>query len=86
MGRLKKMPCVCCTLLMQQQEQLTDVHHIRAGGEPRNHWLTLPICWACHQGPKGIHGDRSYLRILRLSEWGLLAVVTRWIATGIYAP
>lgn len=75
MGRVKGMRCICCELLDRQQEAPTDVHHIREGREQRNHWLTLPLCWHCHQGPRGIHGDKSILRMLKSSEVGLLAVV-----------
>lgn len=75
MGRVKAMRCVCCELLQMPQDYPTDVHHIREGGEARNDFLVLPLCWGCHQGPKGVHGDRAYLRILKISEWGLLALV-----------
>lgn len=73
MGRLKTMRCICCTLLDRKQEQITDVHHIREERTARNDMLTIPLCWDCHQGPNGIHGDKTYLRILKMSEWDLLA-------------
>lgn len=75
MGRLKLMCCVCCELMGQQQQHPTDVHHIRQDREARNAWLTLPLCWACHQGPLGIHGNKTFLRVLKMTEWGLLAYV-----------
>lgn len=79
MGRIKAMRCVCCYLLDQQQETPTDVHHIRADREERNHRLTIPLCWACHQGPKGVHGDKSLLRLLKMTEWAMLAFVIGWL-------
>lgn len=79
MGEIKRMRCVCCVLLMREQELPTDVHHVDENGQGRNHHLVLPLCWHCHQGPKGVHGDKSYLRILKMSQWELLAVVISWM-------
>ena len=76
MGRVKGMRCVCCYLLDRQQQSITDVHHIRANGQARNHRLALPLCHDdCHQGRNGVHGEGVYLRILGMSEWDMLAVV-----------
>lgn len=73
MGRVKGMACICCTLLGRAQESVTDAHHIREDREERNDWLTIPLCHDdCHQGPNGVHGDKTYLRMLKMSEWGLL--------------
>lgn len=57
------------------QQYKTNVHHLREDREARNDFLTLPLCKDCHQGPKGIHGDKTYLRMLKTSELGLLAKV-----------
>lgn len=76
MARVASMRCVCCELLGMQESGKVDVHHIREDREERNDLLTLPLCHSgCHQGPRGVHGDKTYLRILKMSEWGLLAVV-----------
>ena len=75
MGRIKALPCVCCRLLGRVQQSVTDVHHIREDRQARNAWLTIPLCHeTCHQGPKGVHGDRTYLRMLQAGEFDLLAV------------
>jgi hypothetical protein len=80
--RIGSMECVCCRLLGRKQESRTSVHHIREGREPRNHWLSLPLCKEdCHQGPQGIHGDKTYLRMLKMSEYGLLAIVIQDLTT-----
>ena len=77
MGRIKGMRCICCELLDMPQDSATDVHHIRAGqggAQRADDWLTVPLCHETHhQGPKGIHGDRSYLRLLKMAELDLLA-------------
>ncbi len=76
MERIKSMPCICCKLLGMEQTSLTDCHHIREDREARNDYLTIPMCHdGCHQGPRGIHGDKTYLRMLKMSELGLLAHV-----------
>lgn len=75
MGRIKAMPCICCKLLGVPQQENTCVHHIREDREARNDFLTLPLCWLCHQGVNGVHGTQTYLRMLKMSEWGLLAKV-----------
>lgn len=75
MERIAAMPCICCRLLAMKQAEKTNVHHIREGREARNDFLTLPLCWFHHQGAGGVHGDKRYLRMLKLTEWGLLAKV-----------
>lgn len=83
MGRLKKMECVCCRLMSSLQTFPTDVHHIIVNDQSRNHYLTLPLCWSCHQGPKGVHGDKTFLRILKMTEWTLLAFVLAELMRGL---
>jgi hypothetical protein len=74
MRRIKTMRCICCSLLGREQQSTTDAHHIRANGQARNDWLTIPLCHDdCHQGAQGVHGDRTWLRMLKMSEWDLLA-------------
>jgi hypothetical protein len=76
MGRIAAMGCICCRLMGVRQDSKTDVHHIREDREARNDFLTLPLCHdSCHQGPLGVHGDKTFLRLLKMSEWALLAVV-----------
>lgn len=83
LGRIVGMRCVCCALLGMRQESKTDAHHIREDREPRNDFLTIPLCHeCCHQGPQGVHGDKTYLRMLKMSEWGLLAVTIEYLETG----
>lgn len=73
MGRVRAMRCICCQLMDQQQQDPTNLHHIRKDREERNHWLVIPLCVSCHKGPLGVHSnDSPFLRILKISEWGLL--------------
>ena len=75
MGRIAAMPCITCRLLDMYQSGPTNVHHIREDREARNDFLTLPLCRPCHQGKYGVHGNKTYLKILKMSELGLLAKV-----------
>ena len=36
------------------------------------HFLTIPLCYACHQGPMGIHGDRTLWRLYKRGELDVL--------------
>lgn len=56
------------------------VHHIRDGqgmSQRASHWLAIPLCPDCHQGPGGIHGDRSLWRIRKMTELDALADTIR---------
>lgn len=79
MGRIANMGCILCRALDRQQESKTDVHHIRTGqgaAQRASNFLTLPLCHgSCHQGPLGIHGNKSLLRLAKVSELDLLALV-----------
>jgi hypothetical protein len=83
MGRLKAQSCICCDMLGQRQERPTDVHHIREGRQARSHWLTIPLCWDCHQGSGGVHGGKTYLRVLNMTEFDLLAATMERLAKEI---
>lgn len=75
MGRVSALPCACCG-----QSAPSAVHHIRSGqgmAQRAAHWLTIPLCQSCHQGPNGIHGDRSLLRVMKMDEIELLANTIR---------
>lgn len=76
MGHIAEMPCILCTLLGQRQIGRTYVHHLREDqgmSQRASDFLTIPLCYDCHQGPHGIHGDRSLLRVAKVSELDLLA-------------
>lgn len=74
--RVAKLPCILCTLLGQGHSQ-ASLHHIREGqgmSQRASHWLVVPLCRDCHQGPNGIHGDKALLRIANVEELDLLAL------------
>jgi len=70
MDRVAKLPCATCGCYG------VHVHHIRTGvgkGQRASDFLVLPLCPSCHQGPQGVHGDKTMMRIMKTDELGLLA-------------
>lgn len=73
-------PCVLCGLLNIPQSSKTSAHHMRHGqgmAQRSADWLAMPLCHDCHQGPTGIHGDRSLLKIAKVTEQDLLAATVK---------
>lgn len=76
MAKIAAMGCVLCERLGVTQSGRTYVHHIREGqgkSQRASDWLAIPLCYDCHQGKEGIHGDRSLLRVAKCEELDLLA-------------
>ena len=74
LDRVAALPCACCG------DSPVHVHHIRDGqgmAQRASDWLTIPLCPSCHQGPQGVHGDRTMMRIFKLSELDMLADTIR---------
>lgn len=70
MGRVKELPCGVCGA-----SGPSDAHHILEGripGRKSPDWLTIPLCKECHQGPQGIHGDRTLWKIYKANEAQIL--------------
>lgn len=64
--RVKNQNCIVCDAAAP-----SDAHHVledRASGRKPGHFLIVPLCKACHQGPSGIHGDRALWKIYKMSE------------------
>ena len=47
---------------------------------PREIKEDVPLCPDCHQGTNGIHGNKSYMRIRKLSELDMLANTIKQLA------
>lgn len=60
---VKSVPCVVC-----DAPAPSAAHHVVQG----DHYTVIAVCWHCHQGPQGIHGDKTLWRIRKLDEWGAL--------------
>lgn len=71
MGRVKELPCALCGA-----PGPSHAHHIRDGvgmSQRSSDFLTIPLCPDCHQGPNGIHGDRTLWNIYKRTELDCLA-------------
>lgn len=79
MAWIVSLPCILCEVLRRCQGSKTDCHHVRegqGGAQRAPHMLTIPVCHGdCHQGPQGIHGDRTLLKIAKVDELDLLHLV-----------
>lgn len=70
MGKVASLPCACCG------KHGVQVHHLREGqgmAQRASDFLTIPLCPDCHTGPLGVHGDKTMMRIMKLSELDMLA-------------
>lgn len=90
MGRIAEMRCVLCGALDQKQQGRSYVHHIRTNqgkGQRASDFLTVPLCYDCHQGDGGLHGlgARGFYTRHRLSELDLLALTIRHLSGGCRA-
>ena len=72
-------PCVLCSAF-GQPGVAAEVHHVRHGqgmSQRASHYVTVALCPSCHRGPQGVHGDRTMLRVAKLSELDLHAMTVR---------
>ena len=75
--KIANMKCVCCDLLGQKQTMWTEVHHVnedKGKSQRAGHYCVIPLCHDCHVGNYGVHGDKSFLRILKITEMDLLNI------------
>ena len=75
MERVAGLPCVLCG------HTGVEVHHVTEGKtfgkRDRLAFCTIPVCPPCHKGERGIHGDKTMLRISKKSELEHLADTLR---------
>ena len=71
MSRVADLDCCLCG------QSPVELHHVTEGKtfgkRDRLHFCVIPVCPGCHRGPKGIHGDKTMLRISKKSELELLS-------------
>lgn len=83
--RVAAMGCILCDLLGQGYSP-ANVHHLREGhgmSQRANHFLVVPLCRECHQGPMGVHGDRTLLRLAKVEELDLLALTIQRLQEAV---
>ena len=62
LARVAELPCCVCEAFGGPQIGPTYVHHTicgRFGQEKTPDRQAIPLCWDHHQGPRGIHTDKS---------------------------
>ncbi|MCB1281010.1 MAG: DUF968 domain-containing protein [Salinibacterium sp.] len=70
LAKVKALPCGLCGRCGPNH-----AHHVRTGqgmGQRAGHFCTVPLCPDCHEGPQGIHGDKTLWRIYRKTEMDVL--------------
>jgi hypothetical protein len=65
MALVKESPCAVC-----DAPPPSAAHHVNQG----QHYTTCALCWECHQGKQGWHGDKTLWRIRKLDEWAALNI------------
>lgn len=73
MAKVKRIACVLC-----DAPAPSAAHHIEQG----QHYTTTSLCWPCHQGPQGWHGDKTLWRIYKMTEIKALNETLRRIDRG----
>lgn len=53
MQAVKGLPCCACGAPPPSQ-----AHHVTGDKKPRSDWRVIPLCFDCHQGPRGYHADK----------------------------
>jgi hypothetical protein len=82
LSKVAALGCIVCRLLGQPGTP-AQVHHLREGqgmSQRASNWLTIPLCPPHHTGPQGIHGDRTYMKLLKVDELSLLAMTYEALA------
>lgn len=65
LGRVKELPCSVC-----DKDGPSAAHHIVQGA----HFVTVALCYECHQGRLGWHGDKTLWRIRKMDELAALNI------------
>lgn len=71
LARVHEIPCVVCGAIP------VEAHHAREGqgmAQRGSDWLVAALCPDCHRGSRGLHGDKSMMRIHKFDELDLVAM------------
>lgn len=81
MDRVAQLPCVVCLYKLDVIQDEGEVHHVTV---PKDDFAVAKLCFEHHRGPTGVHGlhRRTFYRIWKLDDVGLLALTNRAIAEG----
>ncbi len=70
--KVKELPCGNC-----EHDGPSFAHHITQCGRRIGHFATIPLCFECHSGKNGIHGDRVRWIIAKNNESKVLEQTMR---------
>jgi hypothetical protein len=71
LARVKALDCSVCGA-----PGPSSAHHINQG----QHYTCVALCWECHQGRHGWHGDRAYWKIRKMDELAALNITIQSLA------
>lgn len=81
LARVHDLPCCLCGAVGVEAHHITEGKTF--GKRDKLHFCTIPLCRSCHQGPQGIHGDKTMLRLSKKSELELLAETLEQLYGGV---
>ena len=81
MNKVAALNCILCRHL-GLGESPACLHHPKTGGMRASDWDVIPLCYAHHQGPVGVHGlgRKAFERCYGLTERDLLDLVRQQLA------
>ena len=68
LARVKELRCSLC-----DAPGPSAAHHIEQGQQ----YTAVALCYECHQGKHGLHGDRAYWKIRKMDELAALNVTIK---------
>lgn len=74
MAAVKELPCSLC-----DKYGPSAAHHIVQG----QHWTVVALCYECHQGHNGWHGNKSLWKIRKMDELDALAITIARLAGAL---
>lgn len=67
LDRIKRMPCVCCSLIPTAQPHPTEIHHLVDKGNRRasgGHMATIPLCMWHHRAVPRLEIGRTKMLMI----------------------
>lgn len=76
--RVRDIGCIVCKHLKLGWSP-ASVHHVESVRDNLSAYAIVPLCYAHHQGPQGVHGlgRRGFVATYKLTEIDLIAIVNR---------
>ena len=72
--------CIACYIEYHVLETPASAHHLLSGGRRISHLHTIPLCYDHHQGERGIHTRKRWVRDTYGTDNELLALTNELLA------